>query len=938
MNNDDDRTVVRSHHFHKPELPPNTMNWQGSPQSPQSPQPRGHAYEQDNNTLPPGTRMGEFEILGLIGEGGFGIVYLAQDHSLERKVALKEYMPSGMATRTQAMQVMVRSPQYADTFTMGLRSFINEARMLARFDSPSLVKVHRFWEENGTAYMVMPFYEGVTLKQALKEKRVAPGEAWLKAMLGSLCDALDTIHREQCYHRDIAPDNILLLRDGRPVLLDFGAARRVIGDLTQGLTVILKPGFAPIEQYADAPGLRQGPWTDIYALAAVVYFAISGKTPPPSVARIVHDEMPPAREVGKGRYSEQFLAVLDAALAVRPEHRIQNVSELREVLGISDEIPRTMPELMQDARTLPGAGGAIGRSASASIPPRTQVPRSVSRSRDEIMGEQRNVAATPRRSKAGIVIAGVALLLAIGGGFAGYRFFDQAQDHALADNADASSTIESGGSAGSAGSMNSMGSVASSGGSGTSASGASGGDAGQLPASPSVPASPGSAQTAGSGAAPASGAPSTPFTAAAPAVTNAAPVDPARSNQPSPPVQAAVSPVPRPVPQVVPPLADNKSRPMPDDKRDAGKSLKATPAVPAAPADQAAAAGLQEDEAWRATTAKDTPEAYKTYLKRYPKGKHAAAARVMLEQAQPKVAAAPAQTKTDPPSSQEKPAQDTASDKTPAGNVNRNKDDAAKAEQKTAVAGSEAQPVAPPSSSRTSEGDAGAPKNDPAAPSSQPPSEKTAPAAERPAVADARPAPKADPAPAASATSAATSTPSARPGGTERTLKLPGQTLTGNFSPDPVTGIVSGAGRIAYDNGDRFEGNLVKGSKEGKGSIVWANGQRYTGDWAGNAPNGRGTLHFTNGNRYQGEVRNGQPHGQGTIHFASGDVYSGGWFYGKHQGNGKYTWANGTVWEGEYKDGKRTENGKTVFKDGRTVLGAEQAYPSAAAAADSSGK
>jgi serine/threonine protein kinase len=917
MNNDDDRTVVRSHHFHKPELPPNTMNWGQPPQSPHAPQQQGQAYGQDNNTLPPGTRMGEFEILGLIGEGGFGIVYLAQDHSLERKVALKEYMPSGMATRTQAMQVAVRSPQYADTFTMGLRSFINEARMLARFDSPSLVKVHRFWEENGTAYMVMSFYEGVTLKQALKEKRVAPGEEWLKAMLGSLCDALDTIHREQCYHRDIAPDNILLLRDGRPVLLDFGAARRVIGDLTQGLTVILKPGFAPIEQYADAPGLRQGPWTDIYALAAVVYFAISGKTPPPSVARIVHDDMPSAREVGKGRYSEQFLAVVDSALAVRPEHRIQNVTELREVLGIGDEIPRTMPELMQDARTLPGSNGATGTiGRSAGIPHRTQAPRSISRSRDDIMGEQRNVPAPSRRSKTGIVIGGMALVLAIGGGFAGYRLFEQAQDRNLADNTDAAPAMGSSGPTGSSGD---------SGSSGISAAG--GGTAPATPpVTPSEPASPSPAQVAGTSSAPAAGTSSTP----------------------SMPPMAAASSAPRPVPQPAPqpvPLAENKSRPLPGDKPDAGKSK--TPS--AVSGEQIPAAGSQEDESWRATTAKDTPDAYKAYLKRYPKGKHAGAARVMLEQTQTKVAAAPAETKKDPPP-QEKPAQGTASDKPQAANGNRDKDDAGKAEQKTAAAGPESKPLPAPFPSRTSEGDAGAARKEPAAQSSpsysqssspsssqtdsQSPSQKTAPPAESPTVAYARPAPKPDPAPSIPAA------PAARPGsGTERTLKLPGQTLTGNFSPDPVTGIISGAGRIAYDNGDRFEGNLVKGSKEGKGSIVWANGQRYTGEWAGNAPNGRGTLQFTNGNRYQGEVRNGQPHGQGTIQFASGDVYSGGWFYGKHQGNGKYTWANGTVWEGEYKDGKRTENGKTVFKDGRTVLGTEQAYPSAAAAGgDSSGK
>ena len=345
---DDDRTVVHSSHAHLPEMPLVTARQEGSA-----------------NALPIGTRLGEFEITGLIGEGGFGIVYLAHDNSLGRQVALKEFMPSGMASRTQTMRVTVRS-QHMETFKVGLRSFINEARMLARFDSPSLVKVYRFWEENGTAYMVMPFYEGVTLKQALKDRQVVPDERWLRAMLASLLDAIETIHREKVYHRDIAPDNILILKDGRPLLLDFGAARHVIGDVTQGLlTVILKPGFAPFEQYADAPGMRQGPWTDVYALAAVVYFAITGKTPPISIARIIRDEMPPAREVGQGRYSDHFLSVLDKALAVRPENRIQNVTEFRDALRLEEGVPRKMPEMTSAPAKAVNASAGLADPAAA---------------------------------------------------------------------------------------------------------------------------------------------------------------------------------------------------------------------------------------------------------------------------------------------------------------------------------------------------------------------------------------------------------------------------------------------------------------------------------------------------------------------------------------------------------------------------------------------
>ena len=293
---------------------------------------------ESNNSLAIGTKLGEFEITGLIGEGGFGIVYLALDHSLGRTVALKEYMPSALAARSESVTVSVKSERHTETFQAGLRSFVNEARLLAQFDHPSLVKVYRFWEANGTAYMVMPYYKGMTLKQSLKELPTAPDEKWLKELLAPLLDALESIHREQCFHRDIAPDNILLLPEGRPLLLDFGAARRVVGDMTQALTVILKPGYAPIEQYADVQHMKQGAWTDIYALGAVVYFAIMGKTPPPAVGRMIKDDLVPLASAVAGRYSDEFLRGIDRALAVKPADRPQNIAELRDLLHIEPPI------------------------------------------------------------------------------------------------------------------------------------------------------------------------------------------------------------------------------------------------------------------------------------------------------------------------------------------------------------------------------------------------------------------------------------------------------------------------------------------------------------------------------------------------------------------------------------------------------------------------
>jgi serine/threonine protein kinase len=287
------------------------------------------------NALPEGTFLGEFELLGVLGEGGFGIVYTAQDHSLQRRVALKEYMPSALAARTEGSQVQVRAERYRETFDIGLRSFVNEARLLAQFDHASLVKVYRFWEANGTAYMVMPLYEGVTLKDKLRQMSGAPDEAWLMSILAPLTEALAVIHAVSCYHRDIAPDNIILLAGSeRPLLLDFGAARRVISDMTQALTVILKPGYAPVEQYAEVPEMKQGPWTDVYALAATVHYAITGKTPPTAVGRLMNDTFEPISVSAAGRYSARFLRAIDHALAVRPADRTPDIGAFRAELGL----------------------------------------------------------------------------------------------------------------------------------------------------------------------------------------------------------------------------------------------------------------------------------------------------------------------------------------------------------------------------------------------------------------------------------------------------------------------------------------------------------------------------------------------------------------------------------------------------------------------------
>src|SRR6266446_6999566 len=306
------------------------------------------AAPHDPNVLPAGCRLKEYVIESTLGHGGFGIVYLARDEQLYRQVAIKEFMPGALASRRNGSSVVVKSERHRATFEAGLRSFVNEARLLAQFDHPALVKVYRFWEQNDTAYMVMPYYRGQTLSQWLRAQHDPVPEATLLRIVGPVLEALERLHVENVFHRDVAPDNILMLEGGQPLLLDLGAARQIIGDMTQALTVFLKPGYAPVEQYGEFPSMRQGPWTDIYAVAAVMYLAVTGKAPVPSVGRMFRDELRPLQYLAEGKYSPRFLSAIDSALAPRPEDRAASVTEFRRALGIGQtDPPRPPPTLRQ---------------------------------------------------------------------------------------------------------------------------------------------------------------------------------------------------------------------------------------------------------------------------------------------------------------------------------------------------------------------------------------------------------------------------------------------------------------------------------------------------------------------------------------------------------------------------------------------------------------
>lgn len=299
------------------------------------------------DALPLGSRLAEFEILALLGVGGFGMVYKAFDHSLHRTVAIKEYMPATLATRAADGSLWARSSTDEPAFQAGLHSFVDEARMLAQFDHPSLVKVFRFWEAQNTAYMVMPLYHGMTLKQARAQMRTPPPEVWLRKVLWSVLSALRVLHDAKTLHRDISPDNIFLQDVGPPVLLDLGASRHAINDRDRKHTAVLKVNYAPIEQYSDGEGegaleLEQGPWSDLYSLGALVHGCLCNDTPLPATLRALRDRMVPFERVAKTvrkqfgeEYSAPFVNAVSQALKLQPEERPQSIDAFLALLQMS---------------------------------------------------------------------------------------------------------------------------------------------------------------------------------------------------------------------------------------------------------------------------------------------------------------------------------------------------------------------------------------------------------------------------------------------------------------------------------------------------------------------------------------------------------------------------------------------------------------------------
>ena len=300
-------------------------------------------------SLPDGHVINEYVIDKLVGVGGFGLTYLATDQNLNLPVAIKEYFPTDIATRGVAgdndTSIRPSGDANRETFEWGLTRFLDEARTLATFRHPNIVRVMRFFQANATAYMVMEFVQGAALTDWMQTRRPLPQTTIEKIAL-PLIEGLGIIHRTSYLHRDVKPGNIYIREDDSPVLLDFGSARSTSGG--RDLTAIVSPGYAPVEQYSESS--TQGPWTDLYAIGGVMYWMVTGKKPVDATARLKNDPQPRAADIGDPAfYTREFLSAIDWALMPDEQQRPQSSGELlarlrgRPVQPVTQDTDRTQP-------------------------------------------------------------------------------------------------------------------------------------------------------------------------------------------------------------------------------------------------------------------------------------------------------------------------------------------------------------------------------------------------------------------------------------------------------------------------------------------------------------------------------------------------------------------------------------------------------------------
>ena len=349
--------------------------------------------------LPKGYVLHWYEVQSLLGRGGYGITYLALDKNLERNVAIKEYLPIDFASRQTDYTVHPLSGEHGEMYQWGLERFLKEARTLAKFSHPNIVRVLSVFEHNNTAYMVMEYEQGEDLSAVFKKKNSFSEEQLLDIFIPVL-DGLSLVHREGFIHRDIKPSNIYIRNDQSPVLIDFGSARQSSGQ-TRTLTSLVTYGYAPFEQYNEGHE-RQGPWTDIYALGASLYYAITKTKPEDALKRGgailagAADPYEPVSQIAKGRYSENFLLAIDYALRFRAEDRPQDVLDWAEMLLDQAKAP-ALPEEFLKAKaaeqnldsTVIMPAGFYDKNQQATGPSKRNTSRLIDSGGRRVTGEQK---------------------------------------------------------------------------------------------------------------------------------------------------------------------------------------------------------------------------------------------------------------------------------------------------------------------------------------------------------------------------------------------------------------------------------------------------------------------------------------------------------------------------------------------------------------------
>ena len=304
----------------------------------------------DPAVLPCGTVLvGKYIVGKVIGKGGFGVTYLAYDCQLGKKVAVKEYYPNGLATRSVGTTTLVvSSEEDAKSFQAGAEKFYSEAKLVARFNgNPNIVSVYEFFYENDTVYFAMEYLNGTSLKSYL-DKNGTISESQAVFIAENVCTALLAAHSANVMHRDISPDNIMLCDDGTIKLIDFGAARQVTAESSQNLSVILKPGFAPLEQYQKKG--KQGPWTDIYALGATLFYALTLDTIDDPMTRMDDDS---EFESNAYNISEKLWSVLRKATMLKIEDRYQDIFTFRDAISSTGIEPASLISQQQEEEKIP---------------------------------------------------------------------------------------------------------------------------------------------------------------------------------------------------------------------------------------------------------------------------------------------------------------------------------------------------------------------------------------------------------------------------------------------------------------------------------------------------------------------------------------------------------------------------------------------------------